>query len=195
PCAPHAPLAPPAGNLRCPPELRSTHHGPGVVFDDLVTQSGSARLLEFRIRRDHSSDALVFADSPAVRIPRVWDILSLRGRPVIILGVPQTYPVSRVNGVMVSCFLTPDTERSHYTYPSEVKEEIEGLVGRYMVAVEGFGTEERSPPGPDRGDDREALPGCRAPSRDPAVGPLLMVEMGTDRIHHGFWRFLGPEHR
>src|SRR4029450_8109724 len=143
PCAPHAPLAPPAGNLRCPPELRSTHHGAGVVFDDLVTQSGSARLLEFRIRRDHSSDALVFADSPAVRIPRVWDILSLRGRPVIILGVPQTHPVSRVNGVMVSCFLTPDTERSQYTYPSEVKEEIEGLVGRYMVDVEGFRTEEK----------------------------------------------------
>ena len=22
-----------------------------------------------------------------------------------------------------------------------------------------------------------------------------MVEMGTDRIHHGFWRFSDPEHR
>jgi hypothetical protein len=78
----------------------------------------------FRNRRDHSYDALAFADSRAVRMPRVWDILSLRGRPVIILGAPQTYPVSRVNGVMVSCFLTPDTERSQYTYPSEVKPEM-----------------------------------------------------------------------
>ena len=23
----------------------------------------------------------------------------------------------------------------------------------------------------------------------------MMVEMGTDRIHHGFWRFSDPEHR
>ena len=24
---------------------------------------------------------------------------------------------------------------------------------------------------------------------------FFMVEMGTDRIHHGFWRFTDPEHR
>jgi predicted AlkP superfamily phosphohydrolase/phosphomutase len=36
---------------------------------------------------------------------------------------------------MVSCFLTPDTERSQYTYPPELKSEIERVVGRYMVDV------------------------------------------------------------
>lgn len=69
------------------------------------------------------------------RVPRLWDLLSARGRRVIVLGVPQTYPVSRVNGVMVSCFLTPDTEQSQYTYPPELKSEIERVVGRYMVDV------------------------------------------------------------
>src|SRR4029450_779555 len=73
---------------------------------------GALGFYGFRNRRDHSYDALAFADSRAVRMPRRWHILSLRWRPVIILGVPQTYPVSRVNGVMVSCFLTPDTDRS-----------------------------------------------------------------------------------
>ena len=43
--APKALLAHREGNLRCAPELRSTHHGAGVVFDDLVTQSERARLL------------------------------------------------------------------------------------------------------------------------------------------------------
>ena len=61
----------------------------------------------FRNRRDRSYDRAVLADSRAVRAPRVWDVLSARGRDVIVLGVPQTYPVSRVNGVMVSCFQAP----------------------------------------------------------------------------------------
>ena len=50
---------------------------------------------------------------------------------MIVLGVPQTYPPSRVNGEMVSCFLTPDTRTSRYTYPPELKDEIEQVVGHY----------------------------------------------------------------
>ena len=90
---------------------------------------GSLGFYGFRNRRDHSYDQLEFADSRAVRVPRVWDILSARERDVIVLGVPQTYPPSRVNGEMVSCFLTPDTRTSRYTYPPELKDEIEQVVG------------------------------------------------------------------
>jgi predicted AlkP superfamily phosphohydrolase/phosphomutase len=97
---------------------------------------------------------------------------------------------------MVSCFLTPDTERSQYTYPPELKREIEGVVGRYMVDVENFRT-----------DDKEWLLGqieemtqkrFRLAEHLLATRPwdlFFMVEMGTDRIHHGFWRFLDQEHR
>jgi hypothetical protein len=81
--------------------------------------------------------------------------------------VDELGALSRGNGVMVSCFLTPDTETSQYTYPAELKEEIEGLVGRYLVDVENFRTEEKAPPATrDRRDDREAVPGRRAPARD-----------------------------
>jgi predicted AlkP superfamily phosphohydrolase/phosphomutase len=158
--------------------------------------AGSLGFYGFRNRRDHSYDALVFADSRAVREPRVWDLLSLAGRRVIVLGVPQTYPVSRVDGVMVSCFLTPDTETSQYTYPAELKMEIEALVGRYLVDVEDFRT-----------DDKERLLAEieeMTEKRFRVAEHLLetrswdlffMVEMGTDRIHHGFWRFSDPEHR
>jgi predicted AlkP superfamily phosphohydrolase/phosphomutase len=157
---------------------------------------GSLGFYGFRNRRDHSYDALAFADSRSVRLPRVWDILSARGRNVIVLGVPQTYPVSRVNGVMVSCFLTPDTATSQYTFPPELKNEIESLVGRYMVDVENFRT-----------DDKQRLLAeieemtakrFRVAEHLLETRPwdlFFMVEMGTDRIHHGFWRFFDPEHR
>ena len=157
---------------------------------------GALGFYGFRNRRDYSYDSLAFADSRAVRMPRVWDILSLRGRPVIVLGVPQTYPVNPLNGVMVSCFLTPDTERSQYTYPPEVKEEIESLVGHYMVDVEDFRAVEKG-----RLLARiEEMTAKRFRVAEHLLSTrpwdlFFMVEMGTDRIHHGFWRFLDPQHR
>ena len=157
---------------------------------------GSLGFYGFRNRRDHSYDAMAFADSRAVRVPRVWDLLSKSGRPVVVLGVPQTYPVSSVNGVMVSCFLTPDTETSQYTFPQEVKGEIESIVGRYMVDVDNFRTEEK-------GRLLEQIEEMTAKRFQVAEHLLeakpwdlfFMVEMGTDRIHHAFWRFFDHEHR
>jgi predicted AlkP superfamily phosphohydrolase/phosphomutase len=157
---------------------------------------GALGFYGFRNRRDHSYDQLVFADSRAVKVPRVWDLLSARGRSVIVLGVPQTYPVNRVNGVMVSCFLTPETETSQYTYPAELKGEIERLVGHYMVDVEDFRTDDK-----DRLlADIEEMTAKRFHVAEHLLETrpwelFFMVEMGTDRIHHGFWRFADPEHR
>jgi predicted AlkP superfamily phosphohydrolase/phosphomutase len=179
--------------------LRSSDPPITVPAWSVMTSSRNAGALGFygfRNRKDHSYDGLVFADSRAVRVPRVWDLLSASGRPVVVLGVPQTYPVSRVNGVMVSCFLTPDTNTVQWTYPAELKGEIESLVGRYLVDVEDFRT-----------DDKERL--LReieemTAKRFQVAEHLLdtrpwdlffMVEMGTDRLHHGFWRFFDPEHR
>jgi predicted AlkP superfamily phosphohydrolase/phosphomutase len=157
---------------------------------------GTIGFYGFRNRRDYSYDALAFADSRAVRVPRVWDVLSMRGRPVIVLGVPQTYPVSRVNGAMISCFLTPDTETSQYTYPAELKGEIEALVGRYAVDVENFRTEDKERLLAEIEEMTEKR--FRVAEHLLETRPwdlFFMVEMGTDRIHHGFWRFFDAEHR
>ena len=157
---------------------------------------GSLGFYGFRNRRDHSYDAMAFADSRAVRVPRVWDLLSEAGRPVAVLGVPQTYPVNSVNGVMVSCFLTPDTETSQYTFPPELKGEIEALVGRYMVDVDNFRTEEKG----RLLEQIETMTARRFRVAEHLLETkpwdlFFMVEMGTDRIHHAFWRFFDHEHR
>jgi predicted AlkP superfamily phosphohydrolase/phosphomutase len=157
---------------------------------------GALGIYGFRNRRDYSYDGLSIADSRAVRVPRVWDVLSARGRPVIVIGVPPTYPVSAVNGVMISDFLTPDTERAQYTYPVELKQEIEGLVGHYMVDVDNFRT-------PDKGRllvDLEEMTEKRFRVAEHLLETrpwdlFFMVEIGTDRVHHAFWRFADPEHR
>lgn len=157
---------------------------------------GALGIYGFRNRRDHSYDGLAIADSRAIRRPRVWDLLSTRGRPVIVIGVPPTYPVTAVHGVMISCFLTPDTERSQYTYPAELKQEVEELVGRYLVDVEDFRTTEKERLLVDIEEMTEKR--FQVAEHLLATKPwdlFFMVEMGTDRMHHGFWRFTDPDHR
>jgi predicted AlkP superfamily phosphohydrolase/phosphomutase len=157
---------------------------------------GALGIYGFRNRGDHSYDNLRLADSRAVRVPRVWDIASANDRPVVVLGVPGTYPPRRVQGVMVSCFLTPDVKTSEYTYPEEVAREIEDLVGEYMVDVENFRTDDK-----DRLlADIETMTQRRFALAEHLISTrpwelFFMVEMGTDRIHHGFWRHLDPDHR
>jgi predicted AlkP superfamily phosphohydrolase/phosphomutase len=97
---------------------------------------------------------------------------------------------------MVSCFLTPDTTTSQYTYPAELKEEIEDLVGRYLVDVDDFRTDDKERLLADIEEMTERR--FRVAEHLLETRPwdlFFMVEMGTDRIHHGFWRFFDPEHR
>jgi predicted AlkP superfamily phosphohydrolase/phosphomutase len=157
---------------------------------------GALGIYGFRNRQDYSYDQLSLADSTSVHVPRLWDIVSAHDRQVVVIGVPGTYPPKRVNGVLVSCFLTPDVKTSRYTYPPELAEEIEQTVGEYMVDVENFRTDEK-----DRLlADIEAMTERRFALAEHLIVSrpwdlFFMVEMGPDRIHHGFWRYFDPEHR
>jgi predicted AlkP superfamily phosphohydrolase/phosphomutase len=115
---------------------------------------------------------------------------------VIVIGVPPTFPVTPVTGAMISCFLTPDTETSQYTYPPQLKQEIEGVVGRYMVDVDDFRTTDKE----RLLEDIEEMTARRFQVAEHLLETkpwdlFFMVEMGTDRIHHGFWRYFDTEHR
>jgi len=95
---------------------------------------------------------------------------------------------------MVTCFLTPDTN-SNYTYPESLKGEIRSWVGEYLLDVDNFRTEEK---------DKllEQIYEMTEKQFNVALHLLtekewdffMMVEMGVDRIHHGFWKFHDPKH-
>ncbi len=149
----------------------------------------------FRNRADYTYENMTIATARMIKVDRVWDILSRLGKRVIVAAVPQTYPVRPVNGYMISCFLTPSTQ-SQYTYPAELKGEIEALIpGEYMVDVPQFRT-----------DNKEHLLQQiyeMADQQHQVVKYLLStkpwdffmhVDMGVDRIHHGFWKFFDPRH-
>jgi predicted AlkP superfamily phosphohydrolase/phosphomutase len=156
---------------------------------------GELGIYGFRNRIDHGYDSLAVADSRSVKTDRVWDCLSRAGRHVIAVGVPQTSPPMPVNGELVSCFLTRDTREDPYTYPPDLRSEIDRLVGTYRVDVRNF-----------RSDDRDRILAevyemteqrfrvCRHLLDTRPWDFFMMVEIGLDRMHHAFWRFFDTEH-
>jgi len=155
---------------------------------------GQFGIYGFRNRKDHSYDGYTIANASGLRHDLVWDILGRAGKQVILLGVPPSYPPRPVHGLLVGCFLTPST-KSAYTYPPEIKEEVERIAGGYVLDVEGFRT-----------DDKDALLTriYEKTRKHFAVAKhflktrpwdfFMMVEMGVDRIHHGFWKYMDPTH-
>ena len=155
---------------------------------------GALGFYGFRNRADWSYDGLVFATSDRVGEDRLWDILSRAGHHCVVLGVPQTYPPRPLNGEMVSCFLTPSTE-SRYTYPPELRDEIREVVGEYMVDVPDYRTDDRPRLLRDIGEMTRRRFRLARHLRDTRPWQFfMMVEMGPDRLHHGFWRFYDHDH-
>ncbi len=159
---------------------------------------GTLGIYGFRNRADHSYDKLSIATSTAVKEPRIWDLLTEAGKQSIVIGVPGTYPITRTPaGCMVTCFLTPDTTdpRITWTHPPELRTEIESLVGEYMVDVKGFRTDDKKwllDQISLMTEKRFAL--ARHLMKTRPWDLFWMVEMGTDRIHHGFWSCMDPSH-
>ena len=148
----------------------------------------------FRNRADWSYDKLTFATNANIDQERIWDIIGRDDKASVILGVPQTYPPNPINGSMVSCFLTPSTE-SNYTYPVELKAEIEQVVGQYIIDVHGYRTNNK-PWLLDQiyrmTEQRFKLARHLMTAKDWQL--FWMVDMGTDRLHHGFWQFMDRQH-
>lgn len=155
---------------------------------------GSLGVYGFRNRQDWSYDGFAVVNSRAVQEAAIWDRLSRAGRTVVIVGVPPSYPPRAVNGVSVGCFLTPDTQRS-YTHPPQVGDEIGRLVGNYPVDVPGFRTNEKAWLKEQVFDmTRRHFAVVRHLMRTQSWDYFQFVEIGLDRIQHGFWQFHDPLH-
>ena len=150
----------------------------------------------FRNRKSYGYDELYFANATYVKEPTLWQLLSKNRRTSVVLGVPQTYPPKPLNGTLVGCFLTPDKE-VQYTWPDEVKREIDAIAdGDYVIDVKEFRTDDK--------DwlleqiyvmTRRRFKVVREWVQSKPWDFFIFVEMGVDRIHHGFWRYHDKNHR
>jgi predicted AlkP superfamily phosphohydrolase/phosphomutase len=108
--------------------------------------------------------------------------------------VPPAYPVRPVEGWRVSCFLTPPSA-DKYTWPEDLKAEVEEEVGEYIFDVPNFRRQ-----GPDfvlkqvHTMTERRFKVARRFVREKPWDFFMMVEMGLDRLHHVFWHYWDPDH-
>jgi predicted AlkP superfamily phosphohydrolase/phosphomutase len=156
---------------------------------------GSLGVYGFRNRLDHSYAGLGFVNSSSIRELTTWDQVAREGKKSIIVGVPPSYPPRKINGICVGCFLTPDTTTDAYTYPADIKEEIHSLVGEYPVDVKGFRTDQKDWLRDQIFDmSRKQFSAVRHLMHNHEWDYFHFVDIGLDRVHHGFWKHHDPEH-
>jgi predicted AlkP superfamily phosphohydrolase/phosphomutase len=108
--------------------------------------------------------------------------------------VPPSFPPKPLNGGSIGCFLSPSTD-SKYTYPETLRDEVARVEPNYMVDVPNFRT-----------DDKKWLleklyemteghyKVMRHLMKEKDWDFLMSVEIGVDRLHHGFWKYHDVTH-
>ncbi|MBY0374968.1 MAG: alkaline phosphatase family protein [Bryobacteraceae bacterium] len=156
---------------------------------------GSLGIYGFRNRADHSYAGLATVNSKSIRELAIWDQIAREGKRSVILGVPPSFPPRKVNGACVGCFLTPDTNTDIFTHPAGLTEQIRQWVDSYPVDVKGFRTH--------RKDwlreqifsmSRKQFEVIHRLMDTVEWGYFQFVEIGLDRVQHGFWKYHDPEH-
>jgi predicted AlkP superfamily phosphohydrolase/phosphomutase len=156
---------------------------------------GSLGVYGFRNRADHSYAGLETVNSRSFRQLAIWDQIAREGGRTVLIGVPPSFPPRKVNGISVGCFLTPDTTRDVFTHPAAVGERIRALVGEYPVDVKGFRTSDKEWLRDQILDmSRKQFTVVRDLIADGDWDYFQFVEIGLDRVHHGFWKYHDPKH-
>jgi predicted AlkP superfamily phosphohydrolase/phosphomutase len=155
--------------------------------------AGRLGLYGFRHRTGYTYDKMWIANSQSIKEPAVWDFIGAKGGQSVLVSVPPSYPPRKIAGNLVSCFITPGPENA-YTYPAELKAELEAKFGPYVFDVV-FRTE-------DRDQIRDAIFDMTV-KRFKVLEYLIQnkpwdlfwfVEIGVDRIHHAFWKYYDKSH-
>ncbi len=148
----------------------------------------------FRNRPDHGYGPMKLADSSTVTEPTLWRILSRKNMRSILIGVPQTYPPQPLRGLLAAGFLAPG-EQGEFTYPASFREELDRICNGYMIDVPSFRLQERSALwGAVEQMTRKRFQAARHLMQNQDWDFFMLVEMGPDRMHHGFWKFFDPRH-
>jgi predicted AlkP superfamily phosphohydrolase/phosphomutase len=165
---------------------------------------GKHGVFEFLLRRKGLSAGAVSERNPFGEVPvnsrlrdgiPIWQLAGRAGLRSVVLGVPITYPPEKLNGIMVSGFLTPFGRRD-FAYPPSALEDIEGRFGPYRL----YHRQVYSKRGVERVLDElfEVLDFnvkvTRHMMRNTDWNLLFSHFWGTDRAQHELWHLLDESH-
>ncbi len=147
-----------------------------------------------RNRLDYGYDSLHPATARDIREPRIWDVLGDCGLTSIITGIPQTFPVSPLNGLCVAGIPAADTSAA-FTWPDELRQDLLHHFPDYRIDIANF----RSMDPVSLAEQifsmtRTRFAAFRHLLTQRSWDFAMLVEIALDRLHHAFWHFWDPEH-
>ena len=165
-------------------------------------EPGELGIYGFRNRHDYSYEALTIANANTIKVRTLWELLGQQQKRSVVLGVPLTYPAKPFPGWMVTSFLTPIdpnapiTERGlQWTFPPRLTREIAQVAPDYMIDIPNFRTDKRAELEKQLLKmTRERFKFARYLLEKKSWDFFMMVEMGSDRLHHAFWRYWDKTH-
>ncbi len=138
-------------------------------------------------------------DSRSNAEPTLWEILSQKGKKVVVYNVPVTYPPHEVNGVIISGMDTPGLE-SEFTYPSYLREKIAAAFPDYRIDVQIDWSIEDSWIREWYVSEIDKMLNARLDVLDYLLNEqewdfFFTVLVAADRLQHIFWRYVEEDLR
>jgi predicted AlkP superfamily phosphohydrolase/phosphomutase len=129
-------------------------------------------------------------NSTDIKKKTVFQILSDRGLVVGSINIPVSYPPQKVNGLMVTCWLTPPGAKC--TYPQEAEKEIQKI--GYKIQPSVLDKEDPQFEGDVKGTEAKRFETLRwfMDNYDWDLAAMLVV--GTEHMHHAYAAFIDKEH-
>ena len=174
------------------------HSGPAWSSFMTGVNPGKHGIYDFyRFRQDSKNvDGIEVVTTADRKLKTLWRILSDYGKKVGVINVPQTYPVEKVNGFIVSGFLTPG-EHAEFTYPRELKNE---LIKRFKYSINLSDSVYND----SENKDRFISEALKITKKRWKTTKYLMkkyewdffmtVFTESDRIQHFFWKYMDSNH-
>ncbi len=149
-------------------------------------------------RASSAGQSFVSAASRAGKV--LWELLGEEGKTVLVLNVPTTYPPQKVNGALISDFLTPPGRRD-FTYPPSLVDELEEKFGPYPLHFKTLMFSANLSPSNAQRLLEEVHRELRIKfdvahylwDRYESDFTILHI-LGTDRLQHEFWNLLDAQH-
>ena len=155
---------------------------------------GKHGVFDFMERKSGSYD-IEWVTSLSRRGRSLWKVISSHKGNVIVLNIPNNYPLEQVNGCMVAWMDAPG-DKKDYTYPPELANEIKENIGDYIITILDW--KENEDPTKFRYnlhrmiDKRAELTYYLMEHKPWDFFTVLFT--ATDIVQHCFWSYMDPSH-
>ena len=142
--------------------------------------------------------AMRYTNAGSRRSRTIWQLLSAAGHTVGTVNVPFTYPPEQVQGFQISGMDTP-SEKSPFIYPPQLREELEGALGRINLELRFLGAMNSDEKHQKALDEMAAVDrqwtntGLYLIEKHP-VDIMMLTYMSIDTVQHHFWQYMDPAH-